>query len=105
MYTVYEDRDNTFALQLIKNGVKLTTAEMQAITVASLKFDGTEYTSTEYGSAFDWSTREDEGVLIFQLGGVLSAGRDTKAEVIIYTATDTNGVIWTTIDIKVITGV
>lgn len=105
MYIVYEDRDNTFALQLIKNGVKLTAVEMQAITKASLKFDGTEYDSDTHASAFDWSTREDEGVMIFQLGEVLSAARDTKAEVILYTATDTNGVIWTTIDIKVIAGI
>lgn len=103
MYKVYANKDNTFAVQLIKNDVVLTVNEMQAITVVGLMFDGTEYDSDTYGSAFDWATREAEGVVIFELGAVLTTvARDNKAEIIIYTATDTNGVVWTTIDVKVI---
>jgi hypothetical protein len=102
MYTVYKDRDNTFALELIKNKVSLTTAEMQNITKVGILYNGTEYESGTYPNAFDWSTREDEAAVIFALGPVLAAGRDTKTEVIIYTATDTNGVVWKTIDLKVV---
>lgn len=103
MYIVYEDRDNTFAVQLIKNDVKLTTGEMQAITNIGLVFEGVEYDYDTYSTAFDWSTREDEGVVIFKLGAVLAApARDTKTEIVIYTATETDGVIWTTIDVKVV---
>lgn len=103
MYKVYQDRDNTFAVQLIKNGVILTTLEMQAITNVGLNFEGIEYDYDTYSTAFDWSTRESEGVVIFKLGSVLtSPARDNKAEIIIYTATDTNGVIWTTIDVQVL---
>jgi len=103
MYTVIVDRDNTFALQLIKNKVVLTTNEMQAITKVGLKFNGTEYESDTYPDGeFDWATREAEGVVVFKLGGTLSAGRDTKAEVIIYSATETLGVVWKTIDVKVL---
>ena len=83
--------------------MQLTTGEMQAITKVGLVFSGTEYESGTYESAFDWSTREDEGVVIFKLGSVLaSPARDNNAEVVIYTATDTDGIIWTTIDVQVL---
>lgn len=103
MYTVYEDRDNSFAVQLVKNEVKLTTAEMQAITKIAVMFDGTEYDSDTYPAGFDWTTREDEGVVILTLGSVLTApARDTKAELLIYTLTDTDGLVWDLLDIKVV---
>jgi hypothetical protein len=87
----------------LKNNVKLTTLEMQAITNVGLVFEGVEYDDTTYPTAFDWATRETEGVVICKLGSVLtSPARDTKAEIIIYTATDTVGVIWSTIDIQVL---
>ncbi len=103
MYKVYANRDNTFAVELIKNDVTLTVAEMGAITKVGLMFNGTEYHSGTYASAFDWATRDTEGVVIFQLGEVLTTeARDNKAEIFIYTASDLNGVVWTTIDVKVI---
>jgi len=103
MYKVYEDRDNTFAVQLIKNDVVLTVNEMQSINNIGLVFEGVEYDYDTYNTAFDWSTREAEGVVIFKLGGVLTApARDLKTEIVIYTAVDTVGVIWTTIDVKVL---
>jgi len=37
------------------------------------------------------------------LGEVLNApGRDTKSELVLYTATDTLGVVWGTLDIQVV---
>ena len=103
MYTVYEDRNNTICLQLFKNGIKLTSTEMDAFTNASIIFDGTEYDYDTYNAAFDWATRKAEAVIIIALGEVLDApARDTKAELILYTATDTLGVVWGTLDIKVV---
>jgi len=103
MYKVYIGRDNEFAVQLVKNGVKLTASEMQAITNVGIVYEGTEYKYSDYNDAFDWSTREDEGVLICKLGGIFNTeGRDTKSELILYTATDVNGVVWDYLDIKII---
>jgi len=103
MYTVYEDRDNTFSLQLLKNGVKLTSDEMDAITEVSIIVDGTEYLSSENDDFADTSTRKSEGVVTLQLGALLDAPiRDTKAEIVIYDASNTNGIIWDTIDLKVV---
>jgi len=102
-YKVYEDRNNTIGVQLVKNGVKLTSDEMDAITNAGIIVDGTEYDYDAYATAFDWSTRKSEGVLIIALGAVLDAPlRDTKAEIVIYDATNTSGIIWDTIDIEVV---
>lgn len=104
MYTTYKDRDNTFAIQLVKNGVAFTSSEMQAITKVELLFKEVYYNSTDHPSAFDWTTRESEGVVIFSLGTIsaIVAGRDKGSELIIYSSDYTDGVVWGLLDINVI---
>lgn len=108
MITVHKDRGNSFALQLKKtdeNGVLtvLTSAEMDAITKIEILFKETYYSSEEYGSSFDWSTLKAQGVVVFKLGliSTIPVGRDKRAELIIYDATNPAGLIWKELDIKV----
>jgi hypothetical protein len=103
MITVYIGRDNAFALKLLKNSVALTSDEMAAITNVGVIFDGTEYDYDTYATAFDFTTYATTSIITIALGGTLTtAARDRHAEIVIYTATDTSGVIWAVVDLDVV---
>jgi hypothetical protein len=103
-YTAYKDRDNTFAIQFIKNGVVLTQSEIEAITKVELLHNGNYYNSTNDSSGFDLVTRKADGIIVFKLGEIsdIGQGQDENAEIIIYSADYPDGVVWETIDLTVI---
>lgn len=103
-YTVYKDRNNTFALQLLKDGVVLTSQEIDAILTVEILHNGSYYNSTQYPSAFDKTTRKAEGIIIFKLGEIadLMPGHDQNAELIIYSADYDDGLVWTILDLNIV---
>lgn len=106
---VYVGRDNTIDLLLKADGVVI--ALDTAVTRMDLKFSdriyGTQYlTSVDYPTAFDWVTRGADGIVILKLGDIeLTAGKDTKVELIVYDNVNTNGIVWGVVPIKVITDI
>lgn len=99
---VYLGRDNTIELQLLADKTPLTALQMQAITKIELIYNGQTISSQTNPDAFDWSTREAEGVVIIALGDIsISAGTDLAADLIIYDAENTNGIVWSSFTLKV----
>lgn len=102
--TIYKDRDNPIALVLQEDDENITEAQMLAITKIGVKYDsdnndnndddGLYYNSDDYPTKFDWTTYADEAKIVMKLGTILPAGRDRKAELIIYNASNTNGIVW-----------
>jgi hypothetical protein len=106
---VYVGRDNTIDLMLKEDGVIVELHE--TVTRMDLKFSDRIYedqyiTSVDYPTAFDWVTRGEEGIVILKLGGIeLTSGKDTKVELIVYDTINTNGIVWGTVPIRVITNI
>jgi hypothetical protein len=104
---VYLGRDNTFELKLLEkrpgaNPEALTQDQMEAITRIDLIYSGTTISSQTNSSAFDWSTRQTEGVVIFALGGLdIPVGSDLAVELIVYDAEHPNGILWGSFSLKV----
>ena len=101
METLYTSRDNAIDLLLKSDGV---AEDISSITKAEVRFLGATYSSATDADAFDWTTDGTNGILTLQLGKIsaLPAGRDRNTEVIIYDATNVNGIVWATFDLKVI---
>lgn len=105
--TFYADRDNEreITMQMRDDDTDelrdLTEAEMSAITKVEIHYDDTYYDSDTYASGFDWTTYASSAKLVLKLGNILPVGRDRKAELIIYDAIHTNGIVWDQMDIKV----
>jgi len=95
--TVWKDRNNISYFELSKQGELLTAIEMSAITKAEIKYNDLYYNSDDYPTAFDWITLESESKLIVKFG-LIDLGdnlsKDRKAELIIYDAVNTDGVVW-----------
>ena len=103
MYTVYLDRDNTFTVQLKAGPVGSEVAvDLASVTKMEIYYLGSYYSSEDYASSFDWS--EGDGKVTFKLGVIPSfpAGRDKKAELIVYDPSNPEGIVWTYLDIKAI---
>jgi len=103
METIYVDRNNKFAKKLYLNNTALTSDQMDAISRVDIVFKGVTYDSATYAAAFDWTTEKANSYIIFALGeiSVLPEGHDQKAELIVYTSEDTDGIIWDYIDLTV----
>ncbi len=103
--TIYKDRDNPIALVLQEDEENITEAQMLAITKIGIKYDpdnddndsddGLYYNSDDNPTLFDWITYADEAKIVMKLGTILPAGQDRRAELIIYNASNTNGIVWT----------
>ncbi|BBO73871.1 hypothetical protein DSCW_12880 [Desulfosarcina widdelii] len=93
---VYLGLNNTIDLQLKADGIALTAEQMQSITKIVLVFKELSISSDEHPDSFDWTTREDEGVVIMALGTlpILPAGTDPLAYLKIYDSENPNGVYW-----------
>jgi hypothetical protein len=106
---VYVGRDNTIDLLLKADGVVI--ALDAAVTKMEMKFSsrlfGAEYINSESNpGVFDWDTKGADGIVIIALGGLaITAGKDSKVELIVYDNVNTNGIVWGTVPIKVITDI
>lgn len=100
--TVYLGRDNTIELELSVDGTPLTASQMQAITRLELIYNGQTISSETEPDAFDWSTREAQGVVILALGSVsMATGTDLAADLIVYSSDNPNGIKWPSFTLKV----
>jgi len=105
--TIYTDRDNPITLILKEDDENITEAQMLAITKVGVRYDpddngaGVYYNSDDYPTKFDWTTNADEAKVTMKLGTLLPAGYDRKAELLIYNAVNTNGIVWDQFRLKV----
>lgn len=105
--TIYADRDNPIALVLQEDEENITEAQMLAITKVGIRYDpasdgdGAYYDSATYSTLFDWTTYADEAKIVMKLGTILPVGYDRKAELLIYNASNTNGIVWAQLKLKV----
>jgi hypothetical protein len=97
---VWTGRDNTIDLLLKADGVARTDLDT-SVTKMVLRYNDVYYSSTEHSGVFDWVTRGSEGIVILSLGHLGLTGSDRKAELIVYDASNTNGIVWDQIYIKV----
>ena len=98
----YIGYDNVNDLLLKENGV---IEDISTITKAAFIFNGNEYNSDNFPSAFDWSTDGASGIIhlsIGKIGSSISKGRDKKTELILYDANYPNGHVWGTFDLEVL---
>lgn len=88
--TVWLDHDNTIDLVLTADG---SAVDLSSVTKMELEIgDDTIIDSATSADAFDWS--EGDGKLILALGGeTITAGTYT-ATLIVYDATNTDGIVW-----------
>jgi len=98
-FTVYEGRDNIDQMLFKIGGAALP---IDTITDAEIIFNDESYDSDTYSAYFDWATDGASGILAVKMGLFLPVGRDYNAQVIIYGATTTNGIVQDTVDIKVV---
>ena len=95
--TIWKDRDNAAKITLAKSGTTLTADEMAAITKVEIKYNGNYYNSDDHADMFDWTTYADDGQLVINAGTVDlgdNLATDRKAELIIYDASNPNGIVW-----------
>lgn len=91
---IWKGRDNSIDL-LIKADGEIVTGLDVTVTKIELKYKDIYYSSTDSPTSFDWASRGADGVIILKLGLLsLPAGKDKKAELIIYDAVNTNGIVW-----------
>ena len=97
--TFYKDRDNAEIVQLLEDGVAI---DMGAVTKVAVYFHGVLYDSTAYATAFDYTL--GAGKLKLMLGKIsgIPARTDGKAEIVIFDTSNTLGIVWGTIRIKMI---
>jgi hypothetical protein len=90
--TVYLARDNTIDLLLKADGV---ITDLTPVTRIDLIDTGCawEVSSTTSPNAFDWSGGVS-GVLILALGDEVIPAGSYRARVILYDATNTDGIVW-----------
>ena len=90
---IFPARDNTIRLLLKKDDV---AEDLTNLTRAILKLDGVAIDFDVSPAAFDWTTEGADGILIFKPQTLsLSAGQK-KASLIVYDATNINGIVWGT---------
>lgn len=91
---VWKDRANPIFIQLTQGGVALESDDIDLITKAELHYKGGYYSSTDYPDYFDLSTYKADGKIVIKPGLLpLTVGNDA-AELIIYDATNTEGLFW-----------
>jgi hypothetical protein len=97
----YRGYDNINDLLLKADGV---AQDISSITKAAFIYNGKEFNSTNFATAFDWSTDGSDGVIhlkIGKIGSSIDVGRDKEAELILYDANYPNGHVWGTFDLQV----
>jgi len=100
---VYLDRNNPISFILKENGSAISSTVMSAISKVEIQYQGLSYTSASYTSSFDFTTYASTAKIIAYLGTIgLPVGRDYEAELLIYSPTNPEGLVWDTIDLQVI---
>jgi hypothetical protein len=91
---VYIGRDNEVIFSLYNDKQLWTSDDIDEITKAEICYKDEYYDSDTYPDYFDFVTYASQGAIGVKLGRIVSTeGTDRYAELIIYTATYTNGVV------------
>lgn len=97
---VYKSRNNAFDKQLKRGGV---VTDLTSVTKVGILFLGNYYHSDKWPTAFDYTTQKALGIITFKLANIatIAVGKDENTELIIYDATNPNGIVWGTFDLEV----
>jgi len=95
---VYLNRDNVIDLQLQADG---SAVDLTPVTRMTLTLDGTTTIDSQTSpGAFDWSG--GNGVVVLALGGESIGPGRYAAELAVYDAVNTQGIVWGGFDLTVI---
>ncbi len=99
--TIYLNRDNKFDLQLKQDG---SAVDLSTCTKIGLLFAGNYYHSDNWPSAIDYTTQATSGIITFDMAAItgIEAGRDRNTELIYYDATNPEGIVWGTFDLRIL---
>jgi hypothetical protein len=100
MYTVYKGHDNVFTILFEENDV---AQDLSAVNKVELLYKGTTYDSDTDPNSFDYSTDGADGKIHFKLGIIsgITVGKDSRSEIILYDPSNTNGIFWGYISLRV----
>ncbi len=101
MYTVYKGYDNTFTVQLLEDELP---QDITAATKIEIIYKGESYDSDTYPTSFDFTSGADTGLIVLKLGiiATIPVGTDSRSELIVYDAVNTNGIFWGRLVVKVV---
>lgn len=108
-YKIYKGHNSPFVVDIFGvTGQKYSSAQMATITRAYLKYIPTSGATPEFADSvatpevFDWATYATTGRIIVDAGMLpLTAGRDTKAELVVYDSEYTEGRVITQLNLTV----
>lgn len=86
---VYLGADNVIDLVLLEDCIAV---DLSGVTKMTLDFDGTKIDSGTSPEAFDWSA--GDGKLSLALGAESIVTAIYDAELVVYDAENTNGIVW-----------
>jgi len=103
-FKIYKGRNNPFRIRLFRNGRPLTLAEMQEITKVSFLYNNVEMTnSLDHASYWDMTSFIANAQVGFDFGLLnFTAGTDTEAEFIVYSADYPVGKVWATVSVEIV---
>ena len=100
MYKVYKGHDNVFTILFEEDDV---AQDLSAVTKVELLYKGVTYDSDTDPNSFDFTTDGSDGKVHFKLGIIsdIETGTDSRSELVLYDPSNTNGIYWGYIGIKV----
>jgi len=98
-YKVYKGHNSPFTVEITTiDGRKYSTEQMAAISRCFIKYIASSTADAEYADSvanpecFNWTTYAATGKILIDIGLLtLTAGKDTKAELVVYDTTYTDG--------------
>ena len=100
---IYLGRDNAINLLLKTDG---SAYDLSSASTIEAVFSGVTISSTTHPAWFDWlsaslTTGEFSMTLGYASGNSITSGTNYKTEIIVYDSSNTSGVMWGTVPIKV----
>ena len=100
---VYLGRDNTIDLLLKSDG---SVYDLSSATTIEIIFSGSTVNSDNVPGWFDWTsgslTTGQVNIRLGDAGASIAAGTVYKAELIIYNSSNTSGIYWGAVPVKVV---
>lgn len=87
--------DNDFEIRLFEKNKSLSVEKMEQITGVGLVYEDRTYLSSEYPSAFDFSSYKDKGIFTARLGRIPFDTSEKKKgiiDVVVFFTSHPNGV-------------
>lgn len=99
MERIYLTRGNSINITLDADG---TAVDLSSVTRMTLAVGSTTLDSAIHSGVFDWTTSGASGILILTLGAQTIAAGDYEAQLTVYDATYTTGLVWGEIPLTVV---